>query len=78
MSIAEVCARSRQYGARYVLFLTTPTSKPGGYWTTGAFQGAFSLDGNGMVSSYSPISARVGLNVRDVQLNDFAAQVQTA
>jgi hypothetical protein len=65
-------------GAHYVLFLTTPTPKPGGYWTTGAFQGAFSLDGNGMVSSYSPASAHVGVNVRDVKLDDFATQVQTA
>lgn len=65
-------------GARYVLFLTTPTPKPSGYWTTGAFEGAFSLDASERVSSYSPLSAQIGINVRGVPLSDFAAQVQTA
>ncbi|HEY7342233.1 MAG TPA: hypothetical protein VH591_15255 [Ktedonobacterales bacterium] len=62
-------------GARYVLFLTAPTPKPGGYWTTGAFQGAFSVDGNGIVQPYSRASSQVGLNVSAAPLNDFTKQV---
>lgn len=65
-------------GARYVLFLTVPTPKPGGYWTTGAFQGAFSVDGNGIVQSYSRASSQVGLNISAAPLNDFTKQVMAS
>ncbi len=63
-------------GARYVLFLTDPAPQPGEYWTTGAFQGAFTLDASGYVNSYSGESAQTGVYIHQVPLAAFAHSVQ--
>lgn len=64
-------------GARYVFFVT-PAQKPGEYYPVGMFQGVFGVDVNGAVSSYSPESTTIGVNLHNIALDNFGQMVQSA
>lgn len=63
--------------ARYVFFLT-PAQEPGEYYPVGMFQGIFSVDGNGVVSSYSSDSPSIGVNLHNIALDSFDQMVKSA